>query len=142
MSASGLKVEVKDSEITRYRPMLIISDDNMTGSTGYQRAMWEMQRNNAEGKRSTVTVQGWQKPDGTLWLPNELVTLDAPQIGINKEERLTVDCRYSLDENGTKTKLTLMHREAFNEPPEQINSTKSAKKSSKDNVKEFSEFQE
>ena len=141
MSASGLKVEVKDSEITRYRPMLIISDDNMTGSTGYQRAMWEMQRNNAEGKRSTVTVQGWQKPDGTLWLPNELVVLDAPQLGINKEERLIVDCRYSLDENGTKTYITLMHRDAFNEPPEQLKN-KSAKKSNKDNVKEFSEFQE
>ncbi len=141
MSASGLKVEVKDSEITRYRPMLIIADDNMTGSTGYQRANWEMQRNNAESKRSTVTVQGWQKPDGTLWLPNELVTLDAPQLGINKEERLIVDCRYSLDDSGTKTQLTLMHREAFNEPPEQLKN-KSAKKSNKDNVKEFSAFQE
>ncbi|HDR1810479.1 TPA: phage baseplate assembly protein [Pasteurella multocida] len=141
MSASGLKVEVKDNEITRYRPMLIIADDNMTGSTGYQRANWEMQRNNAEGKRSTVTVQGWQKPDGTLWLPNELVVLDAPQLGINKEERLIVDCRYSLDENGTKTHITVMHRDAFNEPPEQLKN-KSAKKSSKDNVKEFSEFQE
>ncbi|AMM81371.1 TPA: phage tail protein [Pasteurella multocida] len=142
MSASGLKVEVKDNEITRYRPMLIIADDNMTGSTGYQRAMWEMQRNNAEGKRSTVTVQGWQKPDGTLWLPNELVVLDAPQLGINKEERLIVDCRYSLDESGTKAHITLMHREAFNEPPEQINIAKSAKKSNKDNVKEFSDFKE
>ncbi|HDX1124359.1 phage tail protein [Pasteurella canis] len=142
MSASGLKVEVKDSEISRYRPMLIIADDNMTGSTGYQRANWEMQRNNAEGKRSTVTVQGWQKPDGTLWLPNELVVLDAPQLGIHKEERLIVDCRYSLDDSGTKTQLTLMHREAFNEPAEQEKGTKSAKKSSKDNVKEFSEFQE
>ncbi|HDR1414527.1 TPA: phage tail protein [Pasteurella multocida] len=142
MSASGLKVEVKDSEITRHRPMLIIADDNMTGSTGYQRAMWEMQRNNAEGKRSTVTVQGWQKPDGTLWLPNELVVLDAPQLGINKEERLIVDCRYSLDESGTKTQITLMHRDAFNEPPEQVKGTKSVKKSDKDTVKEFSGFKE
>ncbi|MFC0822054.1 phage tail protein [Pasteurella multocida] len=142
MSASGLKVEVKDSEISRYRPMLIIADDNMTGSTGYQRANWEMQRNNAEGKRSTVTVQGWQKPDGTLWLPNELVVLDAPQLGINKEERLIVDCRYSLDESGTKTQITLMHRDAFNEPPEQVKGTKSVKKSDKDTVKEFSGFKE
>ncbi|HDR1022158.1 TPA: phage tail protein [Pasteurella multocida] len=141
MSASGLKVEVKDEEITRYRPTLLIADDNMTGKTGYQRANWEMQRNNAEGKRSTVTVQGWQKPDGTLWLPNELVILDAPQVGINKEERLIVDCRYSLNEKGTKTHITLMHREAFNEPPEQLKN-RSAKKSSKDNVKEFSDFKE
>ncbi|HHW7449306.1 phage tail protein [Pasteurella multocida subsp. multocida] len=141
MSASGLKVEVKDSEITRYRPMLIISDDNMTGTTGYQRANWEMQRNNAEGKRSTVTVQGWQKPDGSLWLPNELVVLDAPQLGIEKKELLIVDCRYSLDDSGTKTQLTLMHREAFNEPPERLKN-KSAKKSNKDNVKEFSAFLE
>ena len=91
MSASGLKAEVTDTEITRYRPMLLIADDNMTGSTGYARATWEKQRNNAEGKRSNVVVQGWQKEDGTLWLPNELVTLHAPQLGINKEERLIVD---------------------------------------------------
>lgn len=139
MGASGLKVEVKDSAITRYRPMLIIADDNMTGQAGYKRAMWEMQRNNAEGKRSIVTVQGWQKPDGSLWLPNELVVLNAPQLGINKEERLIVDCRYTLDESGTKTQITLMHRDAFDEPPEALKNKK-AKKSSKDNVKEFTDF--
>ncbi len=142
MSASGLKSEVADTEITRYRPMLLIADDNMTGSTGYARATWEKQRNNAEGKRSNVVVQGWQKEDGTLWLPNELVTLHAPQLGINKEERLIVDCRYVLDEGGTKTHITLMHRDAFSEPPEALSGKKSktAKKSDKDKVKEFSDF--
>lgn len=147
MAASGLKVEVTDNEIGRYRPMLIIADDNMTGTTGYQRAMWEMKRNNAEGKRSTVTVQGWQKPDGSLWLPNELVILDAPELGIEREERLIVDCRYTLDENGTKTQMTLMHRDAFDEPPEALNEQggkgkkgKGAKKSGKDNTKEYTDF--
>lgn len=142
MSASGLKAEVTDTEITRYRPMLLIADDNMTGSTGYARAMWEKQRNNAEGKRSNVVVQGWQKEDGTLWLPNELVTLHAPQLGINKEERLIVDCRYVLDDGGAKTHITLMHRDAFSEPPEALSGKKSktAKKSDKDKVKEFSDF--
>ena len=132
MSASGLKAEVTDTEITRYRPMLLIADDNMTGSTGYARATWEKQRNNAEGKRS----------NGTLRLPNELVTLHAPQLGINKEERLIVDCRYVLDEGGTKTYITLMHRDAFSEPPEALSGKKSktAKKSDKDKVKEFSDF--
>ncbi|MGR6980803.1 phage baseplate assembly protein [Testudinibacter sp. P27/CKL/0425] len=141
MSASGLKVEVKDNEITRYRPVVIIADDNMIGSTGYQRAMWEMSRNNAEAKRSTAIVQGWFKPDGTLWLPNELIVLDAPALGVNKEERLIVDCRYTLDESGTRTEMSLMHRDAFDEPPEALKNTspnkKKAKKSTKDNVKEY-----
>lgn len=142
MSASGLKVEVHDSEVTRYRPIVIIADDNMTGATGYQRAMWEMTRNNAEAKRTTAVVQGWFKPDGTLWLPNELVMIDAPALGINKEERLIVDCRYTLDENGTRTEMTLMHRHAFDEPPETLkdksSSKKKAKKSSSDNIPELS----
>ncbi len=140
MSASGLKVEVKDSKITRYRPVVIIADDNMTGSTGYQRAMWEMGRNNAEAKRSTAIVQGWFKADSSLWLPNELIVLDAPALGVNKEERLIVDCRYTLDDSGTGTEMTLMHQDAFNEPPAVLkdSSKKKAKKSSGDNVPELS----
>lgn len=51
MSASGLKVEVNDEAINRYRPMIIIADDNMTGSSGYQRADWERKRRQAEGQK-------------------------------------------------------------------------------------------
>lgn len=145
MSGSGLKVDVKDNEITRYRPILLIADDNMTGSTGYQRAMWEMTRNNAESKRAIVTVQGWQKPDGRLWLPNELVILEATALGIHQEERLIVDCRYSLDSSGTKTIMALMHRDAFNEPAEQrkgAKGKKSTKTPHKETVTEASIFKE
>ncbi|MFU2132091.1 phage baseplate assembly protein [Gallibacterium anatis] len=141
MSASGLKVEVTDNEISRYRPMVIIADDNMTGSTGYQRAMWELKRNKAEAKKETVTVQGWQKPDGSLWLPNEVVVLTATEMGFERAERLIVEVNFTLDENGSRTVLTLMHRDAFDEPAQPLNEVqkqdKKAKKSKKDNVKEF-----
>lgn len=152
MSASGLKIEVNDPQISRYRPMVIIADDNLTGTSGYQRAMWEMKRNNAESKKATAKVQGWQRDDGSLWLPNELVVLDAPDLGIEGEERLIVDVEFSLDDQGgTVTTLTLMHRDAFDEPPEPLDengkvsskkskSKKKAKKSDKDNIKEFDDF--
>ena len=152
MSASGLKIEVNDPQISRYRPMVIIADDNLTGTSGYQRAMWEMKRNNAESKKATAKVQGWQRDDGSLWLPNELVVLDAPDLGIEGEERLIVDVEFSLDDQGgTVTTLTLMHRDAFDEPPETLDengnmskskSKKKAKKSDKDNIKEFDDFKE
>lgn len=128
MSASGLKTTVFDKEITRYRPTVLIADENMVGNVGKQRAEWERQRNNAEGKRATAKVQGWTKPNGSLWLPNELIRLNAPQLGINGEERLIVDCTYTLDENGTVTLLTLVHRDAFDEPPEALEETKSGKR--------------
>lgn len=147
MSASGLKVEVKDQAINRYRPMVIIADDNMTGTSGYQRAMWELKRNKAEAQKATVTVQGWQKPDGSLWLPNEIVWLTAPELGFERETRLIVEVNFTLDENGTRTQLTLMHRDAFDEPAEPLDEVqkgksksadkKKAKKSKKDNVAEF-----
>ena len=158
MSASGLKVEVNDEAINRYRPMIIIADDNMTGSSGYQRADWERKRRQAEGQKATARVQGWFKPDGTLWLPNELVVLDAPQFGIHKAERLIVDCTYTLDEKGTITEMTLMHRDAFDEPADDTlddtkdsngkkdkgkkGKSKKAKKFDKDKVKEFTGFVE
>lgn len=128
MSASGLKVDVADPAINRYRPTVLIADENMTGNVGKQRAEWERQRNNAEGQRSTATVQGWTKPDGSLWLPNQIVRLNAPQLGLDGAERLIVECAYTLDENGTKTVLTLVHRDAFDEPPEPLNLDKDGKK--------------
>ena len=156
MSASGLKVEVNDEAINRYRPMIIIADDNMTGTSGYQRADWERKRRQAEGQKATARVQGWFKPDGTLWLPNELVVLDAPQFGIHKAERLIVDCTYTLDEKGTITEMTLMHRDAFDEPADDTlddtndsnvkydnvnnGNSKLAYKSDKENVSEFTGF--
>ena len=148
MSASGLKVEVKDQEINRYRPMVIIADDNMTGTSGYQRAMWELKRNKAEAQKSTATVQGWQKPDGSLWLPNEIVWLTAPELGFERQARLIVEVVFTLDENGTRSQLTLMHRDAFDEPEESLDKvqkgkkSKKSKKSKKDNVAEFGDFKE
>lgn len=127
MSASGLKTTISDKTVTRYRPTVLIADENMVGSVGKQRAEWERQRNNAEGKRTTAKVQGWTKADGTLWLPNELIKLNAPQLGINGEERLIVDCTYTLDESGTVTLLTLVHRDAFDEPPEALESPQGSK---------------
>lgn len=143
MSASGLKVEVKDQGINRYRPMVIIADDNMTGTSGYQRAMWELKRNKAEAQKSTATVQGWQKPDGSLWLPNEIVWLTAPELGFERQARLIVEVVFTLDENGTRSQLTLMHRDAFDEPEEsldKVQKSKKEKKSKKDNVTEFTGF--
>ncbi|WP_105895015.1 phage baseplate assembly protein [Haemophilus influenzae] len=143
MSASGLKVEVIDPYITRYRPMVIIADDNMTGTSGYQRAMWELKRNKAEAQKSTATVQGWQKPDGSLWLPNEIVWLTAPELGFERQARLIVEVVFTLDENGTRSQLTLMHRDAFDEPDESLDKVqkgKKSKKSKKDNVTEFTDF--
>lgn len=145
MSASGLKVEVIDPDITRYRPMVIIADDNMTGTSGYQRAMWELKRNKAEAQKSTATVQGWQKPDGSLWLPNEIVWLTAPELGFERQARLIVEVVFTLDENGTRSQLTLMHRDAFDEPEESLDKVqkgKKSKKSKKDNVAELSDFKE
>ena len=145
MSASGLKVEVIDPDITRYRPMVIIADDNMTGTSGYQRAMWELKRNKAEAQKSTATVQGWQKPDGSLWLPNEIVWLTAPELGFERQARLIVEVVFTLDENGTRSQLTLMHRDSFDEPEESLDKVqkgKKSKKSKKDNVAEFSDFKE
>ena len=145
MSASGLKVEVIDPDITRYRPMVIIADDNMTGTSGYQRAMWELKRNKAEAQKSTATVQGWQKPDGSLWLPNEIVWLTAPELGFERQARLIVEVVFTLDENGTRSQLTLMHRDAFDEPEEALDKVqkgKKSKKSKKDNVAEFGDFKE
>ncbi|KER01186.1 contractile injection system protein, VgrG/Pvc8 family [Photorhabdus temperata subsp. temperata] len=115
--STAINIDVRDAEITRYRPTIILADDNLTTAKGNARGSWEQKRALAHGMTATVGVTGWFKPNGQLWQPNERVTLNAHQAGLNEKALLIVSVNYTLDNDaGTVTKLELMPRDGFNEP--------------------------
>ena len=111
-----LKGVAKNETIARYRPLVLVAEQPDYKSSFKLRAEWE--RNVREGRstRITVTVQGWQHADG-FWTPNRIVHLIAKPLGIEGGDLLIVSVTYTLDENGTRTEMSLTWPWAFDPLP-------------------------
>ncbi|CAB5645843.1 phage baseplate assembly protein [Providencia hangzhouensis] len=117
--STAVYMDTKDPDITRYRPTIIIADDNMTNAKGTARAQWEQKRAMAHATKANVTVQGWFKSSGQLWQTNEIAQLQAVAAGFVDESLLIVSVNFLLDnDGGTTTRLELMPRDGFTEPAE------------------------
>lgn len=103
---------VDDGEITRWRPLVVLAEDHGSGLSLEGRAEWERNVRAGRGKRGTITVQGWRRPDGVIWQPNTMVSVKAPSLDLDGQ-MLIVGCSWRLDERGTTTELTIGRREAF-----------------------------
>ena len=111
--ASG---KATDEGITRYRPMLLVSEGEASGHSPQTRALWEASVRAGRGLRVEVTVQGWRQGDGTLWRPNFEVHVKSPTLGLD-DMLLIVSCAYSCNEDGTNTGLSLARPDAFLQLP-------------------------
>lgn len=106
------KASIKDDAITRYRPLIVISEQHGKGPSFAQRAEWERNVRRGRGTRAQIKVQGWTDQAGVVWRPNTLVPVDSVYLGI-KQDLLIAKCTYSKDESGTFTDLQLVHPSAF-----------------------------
>lgn len=127
---------VKDTSITRYRPLVIIAEHHGKGPSFLQRAEWERNIRRGRGTRARIRVQGWTDTDGRVWRPNTLVNVQAITLGI-AEDLLIVKCDFSLSEEGTLCDLQLAHPSAF-EVLEGVKATRIGRKASGKNGMEIS----
>lgn len=108
-----------DELVTRYRPTIIVSDDNLNKNSATVRANWERRRAAAHGQQFSVTVQGWLYDDVNLWLPNHMVFLTAETYELFAEELLIIEVEFGVgNDDGMTTKLLLMPRDGFLAPAE------------------------
>ncbi len=113
ISASQVTGHATDSTINRYRPLIVIAEDNGSPATLAQRAQWEAVVRMGRGNRGTISVQGWrEQAGGDLWQPNRLVRVRSPMLSVDAD-MLIAGCSYLLDDRGTRTELTICRREAF-----------------------------
>lgn len=107
----------KDAHVTRYRPLLVLADSQATGHTPTARARWEATVRAGKSTRLNVTVQGWRMANGKLWPLNTRSRVVSPMLDID-ETMLITAVVYTLDDQGTRTELTLQHPDAFTVLPE------------------------
>ncbi|EFZ56102.1 bacteriophage Mu P family protein [Escherichia coli LT-68] len=108
-----------DSDVTRYRPMIIIADSKITAKDAQARALREQRRRLAKSITFEAEIDGWKRRDGQLWMPNLLVTIDASKYAIKTTELLVSKVTLILnDQDGLKTRVSLAPREGFLVPVE------------------------
>ncbi|MDF9346379.1 contractile injection system protein, VgrG/Pvc8 family [Escherichia coli] len=115
-----------DSDVTRYRPMIIIADSKITAKDAQARALREQRRRLAKSITFEAEIDGWTRKDGQLWMPNLLVTIDASKYAIKTTELLVSKVTLILnDQDGMKTRVSLAPREGFLVPVESDRKNKS-----------------
>lgn len=112
--AAGPAASAKDPTVPRYRPLIVISDEEGDGLSLKERATWEVNLRSGRSRRGEVTVQGWRNQTGALWSPNTIVPVHAPAARIEREMLITT-VRHQLDaDGGSLTTLCLAHPKSFN----------------------------
>lgn len=110
------KGQAVDAGISRYRPLLIIAEDQGAGGSLQDRARWEATVRAGRSQQVTVSVQGWRDAGGGIYRLDQLARVRAPVLGVD-EDLLVCGLRFERGDRGTITEMTLMRPEAFSIEP-------------------------
>lgn len=103
---------IEASRVTYVRP-----EGSVGTAQAKARAQWEVAVRAARGDTFSVTVQGWQQADGSLWPLNHLVHLRSPKLEVDTD-LLICGVTLSLSvEGGSTTVLDLKRAAAFTPMP-------------------------
>lgn len=110
-AVAQVKAEATDDDVSRYRPLIIVAEEQADVSSARKRAAWEAQTRAAKGQPVTARVPGWYAGDrgsGPAWEPGARAHVSIPRCnvdGVRLVERINL-VRNS--EEGTYTSLTLV----------------------------------
>ncbi|MBO3274123.1 phage baseplate assembly protein [Pseudomonas schmalbachii] len=116
-----LRASTTDSEIPRYRPLLIIAEAGGTPASVQERVNWEANSRLGQSAVASVAVFGWRQfgLTGDLWRPNLLVQVRSEWLRMDGEMLIRQVTFTRSPSDGTTTVLELISPQAFEpEPPD------------------------
>ncbi len=129
-AASEVQASATDPRTARRRVLVINQSGQLTTALAQDRANWE--RGNRIGKALafTYTVQGWRQSNGALWVPNLIVRVVDPLMGLDRD-MLISEVAYSQSSGGTIATLTVAPPDAFLPEPKDPHRKRKLKKGGK-----------
>jgi hypothetical protein len=100
------KGEAKDPGVKRYRPLMIVAEDQGSNASLKERAEWEAKVRAAKAQGIDVTLSGWRRPDGGLWSRGATIDLLAPSAFITSQ-LIIANVNYQIADGGSTTVLSL-----------------------------------
>src|SRR5699024_10878216 len=108
----SVRTTIKDEEINRYRPTMLMTDDVANGQNTKEMAEFERDRGISLGKVITVRVRGWRHLSG-LWEINKRLNVEAMPIIVAEDWLITaVTCLLS-DDDGYVAELQISPPEGY-----------------------------
>ncbi len=103
----------RDAAIKRYRPLIIVAEEQADKTSTQKRADWEANTRAARSQPGSAVVQGWRDPRGQLWRPDTRVELSAPSVYMSGEMLVAGVTFSRSNDGGTTTALELTRPEAW-----------------------------
>ncbi|HFG1699826.1 TPA: phage baseplate assembly protein [Vibrio cholerae] len=117
-TVGGIKAEVKDVEIGRYRPMIIVNEEITTAEGAARRGQWERQRSVGRSNTAEFTVVGWRVPEtGKVFDFNQIVPVRDDILGLD-EDMLINTIMFSEDDGGRAAVIGVVRPDALDIPPQ------------------------
>ena len=121
----GQKAVIKDPDVTRYRPRIIIAEDVTTVAGASKRGQWQKQRSIGEGTQTEITVAGWRTQGmegstGPLWRINRMCPIKDEIQGLDESWLIVTVTLMEDDKNGREAIINLTPREAMLIPAEVV----------------------
>lgn len=117
-NATEAEGSAKDAGVTRYRPLVLISESSGDSSDSQVRAQWEAATRLGQATNVEVTVRGWRQANGALWDINQIVRLKSSFLGLDRSMLISKISYEKSNSAGTTASLTLVDKNAFNPKPE------------------------
>lgn len=114
-----------DKLVTRYRPIIVFAEDEITNAIAKARAGWEAKIRAARSRMLLYKVQGWTQSNGKVWDINSLVQVKDDSFSIDGTKLIVGLSFIQNEREGTITNLILTDKEAyelFESPVEKVKS--------------------
>lgn len=106
--------ELADNVVSRYRPLVILSEKAATNALCKDRAVWEAENRAGKSRSVEYEVQGHVQSNGEVWPLNGLVPVRDSFLSINRT-MLIAGISFIVDDSvGTITRLKLVHPDTYN----------------------------
>ncbi len=102
-----IEAEAADGEVDRYRPVLVVQDDDTDQKRAQKRADHRRDSEAGNSLKAHVTVQSFRDDGGQLWQPGNLTFLDSPFLGIQQDMAIETVHFSQRRGQGSLTKLDL-----------------------------------
>lgn len=118
-SASQLEGSIDDTDVERYRPLVVLSQKQRTREDMGNRALWERNVRAGRSARYSYTVDSWTFSSGSIWATggdvwetNTLARVKDEWSDVD-EDLLITSAEFNLDANSRTARIELLHRSAF-----------------------------
>ncbi|QPT08578.1 phage baseplate assembly protein [Sphingomonas paucimobilis] len=113
-TAAHPMAQAGDPAVKRYRPLIVIAEEQSTIANSAVRARWEASTRAGRGQSALIVVPGWRDDRGDLFAAGATVSVTVPRLFIDGL-MLIQSVTFVLDERGTVAELVVTPPSAWSQ---------------------------